>query len=122
MTELSTLAQTPVEISPGVGLHNACQLSMLCERMPAHLRFHVGANFTVCRMTVVCDDGVAVADMFANQFHTLERTAYMEPLDAWLSARKTSRQVARAGLRRAARLRHWPWPSSSHGPMPSSSA
>lgn len=98
MVELNTLAQTPVEISPGVGLHNACQLSMLCERMPAHLRFHVGANFTVCRMTVICDDGVAVADMFANQFHTLERSAYMEPLDAWLSARKTSRQVAAQGF------------------------
>lgn len=98
MVELNTLAQAPVEISPGVGLHNACQLSMLCERMPAHLRFHVGANFTVCRMTVVCDDGVAVADMFANQFHTLERTAYMDPLDAWLSARKASKQVAAQGF------------------------
>lgn len=98
VTELSTLAQTPVEISPGVGLHNACQLSMLCERMPAHLRFHVGANFTVCRMTVVCDDGVAVADMFANQFHTLERSAYMEPVDAWLSARKTAKQIGAQGF------------------------
>jgi len=98
VSELSTLAQTPVEISPGVGLHNACQLSLLCERMPAHLRFHVGANFTVCRMTVVCDDGVAIADMFANQFHTLERTAYMEPLDAWLSARKTAKQVGAQGF------------------------
>jgi 2-alkyl-3-oxoalkanoate reductase len=98
MTEMSTLAETPVEISPGVGLHNACQVSMLCERMPAHLRFHVGANFTVCRMTVVCDDGVAAADMFANQFHTLERTAYMEPLDAWLSARATGRQVVAQGF------------------------
>jgi predicted dehydrogenase/nucleoside-diphosphate-sugar epimerase len=98
MVELNTLAQTPVEISPGVGLHNACQISMMCERMPAYLRFHVGANFTVCRMTVVCDDGVAVADMFANQFHTLERTAYMEPIDAWLSARKASKQVAAQGF------------------------
>ena len=96
--ELQVLAETPVGISPGVGLHNACQASLLCERMPAHLRFHVGANFTVCRMTVVCDDGVAVADMFANQFHTLERTAYMEPLDAWLSARATSRQVRYQGF------------------------
>lgn len=98
MTEMVTLAETPVEISPGVGLHNACQVSMLCERMPAHLRFHVGANFTVCRMSVVCDDGVAVADMFANQFHTLERTAFMEPLDAWLSARATGRKVAAQGF------------------------
>lgn len=96
--ELSTLAEEPVEISPGVGLHNACQVSMLCERMPAHMRFHVGAEFTVCRMTVVCDDGVAIADMFANQFHTLERTAYMEPVDAWLSARKSGRQVAAQGF------------------------
>lgn len=96
--ELSVLAEDPVEISPGVGLHNACQVSMRCERMPAHMRFHVGAEFTVCRMTVVCDDGVAVADMFANQFHTLERTAYMEPVDAWLSARATGRQVKSQGF------------------------
>lgn len=98
VTELSVLAENPVEISPGVGLHTACQVSLLCERMPAHLRFHVGAEFTVCRMTVVCDDGVAVADMFSNQFHTMKRTAYMEPVDAWLSARATGRQVASQGF------------------------
>ncbi len=96
--ELATLAEIPVEISPGVGLHNACQVSMLCERMPAHLRFHVGANFTVCRMTVVCDDGVAIADVFANQFHTVERSAYMEPIDNWLAARASGRQIAAEGF------------------------
>lgn len=96
--ELSSLAESPIEISPGVGLHNACQVSMLCERMPASLRFHVGANFTVCRMTVVCDDGVAVADMFANQFYLLDRTAYMEPIDNWLASRKAARQWATEGF------------------------
>ena len=96
--ELSTLAETPVEISPGVGLHNACQVSMQCERMPAHLRFHVGANFTVCRMTVVCDDGVAIADMFANQFHTIERGAYMEPIDGWLAARASGKKMVTEGF------------------------
>lgn len=96
--ELSTLAEAPVVISPGVGLHNACQVSMMCERMPASLRFHVGANFTVCRMTVVCDDGVAVADIFSNQFHTIERTAYMEPIDGWLSSRQSGRNWAAEGF------------------------
>ena len=96
--ELSVLAENPIEISPGVGLHPACQASFLCERMPAHLRFHVGAEFTVCRLTLVCDDGVAVADMFSNQFHTLQRTAYMEPLDAWLSARTTGKKVMSEGF------------------------
>lgn len=97
-SELSVLAEEPLPISPGVGLHRACQVSMRCERLPAHLRFSVGANFTVFRMTVVCDDGVAVADMFANQFHTLERTAWMDPLDAWLSARATGRQIRQQGF------------------------
>ena len=96
--ELSCLAESPIEISPGVGLHAAMQLSMACERMPAHLRFHVGAQFPVCRMTVVCDDGVAIADVFANQFHTLARTAYMEPVDNFLSARKTAKQIIAAGF------------------------
>lgn len=97
VTELTTQAETPVEISPGVGLHNACQVAMLCERMPASLRFHVGATFTVFRMTVVCDDGIAVADIFANEFHVLGRTAYMEPIDNWLSARQTARQWSASG-------------------------
>jgi predicted dehydrogenase/nucleoside-diphosphate-sugar epimerase len=96
--ELNCLSEPPVEISPGVGLHNASQVSMLCERMPVQLRFHVGAEFTVCRMTVVCDDGVAVADIFANQFHTIERTAYMEPVDIWLSARKTAKSIVESGF------------------------
>jgi predicted dehydrogenase/nucleoside-diphosphate-sugar epimerase len=97
VTELTTQAEAPVEISPGVGLHNACQVAMLCERMPASLRFHVGASFSVFRMTVVCDDGVAVADIFANEFHVLGRTAYMEPIDNWLSARKTAQQWSASG-------------------------
>lgn len=96
--EVSMLSETPLEISPGVALHTACQASFLCDRMPAHLRFHVGSQFTVCRLTVVCDDGVAVADMFANQFHTLARTAYMEPIDVWLSARATARQIRQQGF------------------------
>lgn len=96
--EISVLAESPVEMSPGVGLHNACQVSLQCERMPANLRFHVGANFTFYRMTVVCDDGVAIADMFANQFHTLERSAYMEPIDGWWSARKSARAISAAGF------------------------
>ena len=96
--DLSMLGETPLEISPGVALHTACQASFQCERMPAHLRFHVGAQFTVCRLTVVCDDGVAVADMFANQFHTLARTAFMEPIDTWLSARATARQIRQQGF------------------------
>lgn len=96
--EMSVLSEAPLEISPGVALHPACQASLLCERMPAHLRFHVGSQFTVCRLTVVCDDGVAVADMFANQFHTLARTAYMEPIDVWLSARATARQIRQQGF------------------------
>jgi len=96
--ELSVLSEAPIEISPGVGLHAACQASFACERMPAHMRFHVGSQFTVCRLTVVCDDGVAIADMFANQFHTLARTAYMDPVDAWLSARATAGQIRRQGF------------------------
>lgn len=96
--EVSVLSEPPLEISPGVALHAASQASLACERMPAHLRFHVGSQFTVCRLTVVCDDGVAIADMFANQFHTLARTAYMEPVDAWLSARVTARQIRQQGF------------------------
>jgi len=98
VNEVATLAEAPIEISPGVGLHNACQVAMRCEHMPAYLHFNVGAAFTVCRMTVVCDDGVAVADVFANQFHTLERGAYMEPIDGWLSARKTARSIVDSGF------------------------
>ncbi|HQQ68877.1 MAG TPA: NAD-dependent epimerase/dehydratase family protein [Alicycliphilus sp.] len=96
--EVSVLSEPPLEISPGVALHAACQASLACERMPAHLRFHVGSQFSVCRLTVVCDDGVAIADIFANQFHTLARTAYMEPVDAWLSARATARQIRQQGF------------------------
>ncbi len=96
--ELQALTETPLEISPGVPLHTALQASLRCERMSAHLRFKVGAQFTVCRISVVCDDGMAVADVFANQFHEITRTAYMEPMDAWLSSRATARQITSQGF------------------------
>jgi predicted dehydrogenase/nucleoside-diphosphate-sugar epimerase len=95
--DIRVLPEAPIEISPGVGLHAASQITMQCERVPAYLRFQVGANFLVCRMTAVCDDGVAVADMFANQFHTVQRTAYLEAVDYWLSAKATARQIASSG-------------------------
>lgn len=100
--ELNALVDDPIEIVPGVGLTTACQVSMRCERLPVALRFHVGATFTVCRMTVVCDDGVAVADIFANQFFTHRRTKYLDAMDGWLSSKATARELAgagRAGLR-----------------------
>ncbi len=95
--EIATLSEPPLEVAPGVALHRSCQVSMRCKDLPASLRFNVGANFPVCRMTVVCDDGVAIADMFSDQFHTLERTAYMDPVDHWLSARASGKAVASEG-------------------------
>lgn len=85
------------EISPGVVLYTQLQATLQCQHAPVNFRFHVGSNFPACRMTVYCDDGIAVADMFSNQYYCTQRTTYLDAADGFLSAAKSAGQLFAAG-------------------------
>ena len=61
--DLTVQAAPGREISPGVSFHASAELSLQGTQLPAQLRFAVGQEFPFWQITVVCDDGVAVADI-----------------------------------------------------------
>ncbi len=61
--------------------------------------FAVGQSFPFWQVTVVCDDGVAVADILANRLFTYRRTRWMEAIDGVASGARTAAAVFGAGWR-----------------------
>ena len=88
--DVRVLAGAPIEIAPGVPFHDSISLALDGERLPAQLRFAVGQPFPFWQITVVCDDGVIVADIAANRVTTHRRTRWLEAVDALVSGFATA--------------------------------
>jgi len=95
------MAGPAIEISPGVPFFGEVGMMMRGERVPAQMRMAVGQSFPFWQISVVCDDGVAVADILNNRFYTFERTLWLDFYDALLSGRRTGRAILRDSLANA---------------------
>jgi nucleoside-diphosphate-sugar epimerase/predicted dehydrogenase len=95
---LAALAGPAIEIAPGVPFVATLDVSMHGERLPAQLRFGVGQDFPFWQIQVICDDGVAVADMLANRFFTYGRTRWLPAVDEALSGLRTASGIAAASI------------------------
>ena len=73
--DVAVQAGPAIELAPGVAFHASLDASLDCADLPAQLRFAVGQSFPFWQVTVVCDDGVAVADILANRLLTLSADA-----------------------------------------------
>ena len=100
--DIRTMAGPPLEISPGMPFYPAVGLTLRCAALPAMLRMAVGQSFPFWQVTVVCDDGVAVADILNNRFFTYKRTVWLEVIDSFLSAWATGGAFLREGYRNGA--------------------
>ncbi len=96
--KVQTMAAEPVEISPGVPFYASVNLMLEGAKLPCSLRMAVGQEFPFWQVTVVCDDGVAVADILNNRFFTYGRTRWLEASDLSLSGLKTAAGVARDSI------------------------
>ena len=103
VTQVRALAGPAMEIAPGVPFVPAVTLTLEGERLPAQLRFAVGQSFPFWQVTVVCDDGVIIADIFANRVAIHDRTRWLEPVDALLSGLALAAGVAGDSVANAAR-------------------
>ncbi|MGC8476480.1 MAG: NAD-dependent epimerase/dehydratase family protein [Acetobacteraceae bacterium] len=74
-----------LEIGPGQALFPTLTALLDASGRPASLRFAVGQAFPVWQLRVVCDDGVAVADMLANRAYAVPRSRWMDAVDAPLA-------------------------------------
>jgi predicted dehydrogenase/nucleoside-diphosphate-sugar epimerase len=96
---MTGLPGSSVTISPGSELTTNLDLSLDCARLPAQLHFAVGQEFPFWQISVVCDDGVLVADILANRLQRSGRTRYLEALDQMISGLATARGIAGDSVR-----------------------
>lgn len=97
--DVRAIAGPALEIAPGVPFHATLTATLSGATLPAQLRFAVGQSFPFWQLRVVCDDGVAVADILANRMVTYGRTRWMEALDGAASAVRSGYATARDGVR-----------------------
>jgi hypothetical protein len=96
------IAGAPIEISPGVPFYTSINLMMRGAHLPAEMRFAVGQSFPFWQISVICDDGVAVADVLNNRFFTYKRGRWLEPCDVFWSGSRTGLGILRESLRNIA--------------------
>jgi predicted dehydrogenase/nucleoside-diphosphate-sugar epimerase len=99
--EIRVLAGTPLPVSAGQVIYPSLNALFAGECLPASLRFAVGQAYPFWQISVVCDDGVATADILANRFYTSSRTHWIETLDGVASAGKTAAAMLGESARNA---------------------
>lgn len=99
--QVRAAAGPPVEIAPGAAFFPTMTATLSCASLPAQLRFAVGQSFPFWQVTVVCDDGVVVADLIANRCYAHGRTRWLDPLDQFFSGGRTASAMFGAALRNA---------------------
>lgn len=92
--DFAALAGPAIEIAPGKPFVATLNVSMQGNLLPAQLRFAVGQDFPFWQIEVVCDDGVAVADILANRVFTYDRTRWLPAVDEALSGLRTAAALA----------------------------
>ncbi|HEX5328457.1 MAG TPA: NAD-dependent epimerase/dehydratase family protein, partial [Acetobacteraceae bacterium] len=102
ITELRVIAGAPLAVAPGQMIYPALDAVLIGEKLPASLRFAVGQAFPFWQVSVVCDDGVATADILANRFYTSSRTRWLDTVDGVASASRTASAMIGDSTRNAA--------------------
>jgi len=96
--DLAAFAGPPVEINAAMRVFPTVTATLDCAHLPAQLRLAVGQPFPFWQVTVVCDDGVIVADILGNRVVTHARTRWLEAVDGALSATRSAVMLARDGI------------------------
>lgn len=98
VSDLRVLAEPAIEIAPGVAFCRSADITLRGTRLPAQLRFAVGQEFPFWQVSVICDDGVIVADILANRVSCHARTRWLEAVDGLLSGLRTAGALARDSI------------------------
>jgi predicted dehydrogenase/nucleoside-diphosphate-sugar epimerase len=96
---VSARAGPAVPVGAGQTLHPELDALFAGPRVSAALRFAVGQSFPFWQVRVVCDDGVAVADILANRAYAFRRTRWMDAIDAPLSGARVAGRILADGTR-----------------------
>ncbi|MFH5925478.1 NAD-dependent epimerase/dehydratase family protein [Roseomonas xinghualingensis] len=99
--DLRAIASAPMEIAPSVQFYPSLTVTMSCDRIPAQLRFAVGQSFPFWQITVVCDDGVIVADILGNRLFVHARSKWLDAVNDLSSSARTAALILSEGGRNA---------------------
>lgn len=97
--DLRAIADPSFEIAPGLPFYPATTITLACAQLPAQLRYAVGQSFPFWRISVICDDGVAVADILANRAYAHGRTRWLEVVDNVASGARSAAAMMGESLR-----------------------
>ena len=91
--EISAVAGPAMRIGSGTAFYRTVDVSLTGAELPAQLRFAVGQSFPFWQISVVCDDGVAVADISAGRLFTYRRTRWLEAVDGFVSGTRSAARI-----------------------------
>jgi len=69
-----------IELAAGEEFLSRLDLSLDCARLSARLRIAVGRRRPLWQVAAICEDGIAVADIFENRIDTHGRTRWREAM------------------------------------------
>ncbi len=99
--ELRVLPGPPLTVAPGQVICPTLDAVLAGADLPASLRFAVGQAFPFWQISIVCDDGVATADILANRVFVSERTRWLDTVDGVVSAGRTAAAMVGDSARNA---------------------
>lgn len=101
--DVQVTADPLVDIAPGVPFCPSASIALRGSRLPGQLRFAVGQEFPFWQVSVICDDGVIVADILANRLIRHGRTRWLGAVDSMVSGLRSAADLAGASVANLAR-------------------
>jgi len=98
---VQAIADSAISIGADLSFYPSFNITLGCD-LPAQMRFAVGQQYPFWQLTVVCDDGVIVADIATNRVFAYGRTRFSEAIDTMASGMMTAAAITRESLRNAA--------------------
>ena len=97
VTEVQAAAGPPMQLRSKNYIYPEINATLVGEKLAAQFRFAVGQSFPFWQLSVVCDDGVIVADISNDRVYVQGRTRWHPAIDGALSATRTAAGILRGG-------------------------
>jgi nucleoside-diphosphate-sugar epimerase len=100
---VKAVPDAPRRLWEGRLFHAGWTIGLRGPRLSATLRFAVGENFPIWRLTAICDDGAIVADILGQRLHILRRTRFADPIDGVAAPVLAAAEMVAGGIANAGR-------------------
>ncbi len=94
-TDIQAMNAPPMEIGDGRPFFPTTLMNLQGERISAQLHFSVGVTYPHWEISVLCSDGIAIADMISNRMIVHGRSKWLEASDHFLTGRAAAKQYGK---------------------------